>query len=202
MNTTELKKPRGRPPAFDYDEALEKALQLFWAHGYEGTSMAELMQAMGINKTSIYAAYGNKEQLFRKALQRYLSGPAAYAAQALQEPSARDAVQRLLAESVTLLIGQKTPTGCLLVQGALSCGRDSVLIQQELTAYRARFEQSLRQRLEQAKADGELSAGTNAADLAKYICTVHQGLSIQAAGGASKEELMAVVRLALEHWPG
>ena len=201
MNTTPTRKPRGRPPAFDHDEALEKALQLFWQHGYEGTSMAELMQAMGMNKPSIYAAFGNKEELFRKALQRYLNGPVAYAAEALQEPTARQVVEKFLTESVMLLASQKMPKGCLLVQAALSCGQGSALIQQELTAQRQRFEGALRQRFEQARADGDLAADTDPAALARFVATVHQGISVQAASGARQEELMAVVELALRNWP-
>ena len=135
MNTTQTRKKRGRPPAFDHDEALEQALQLFWQHGYEGTSMAELMQAMGMNKPSIYAAFGNKEELFRKALQRYLAGPVAYAAEALQAPTAYQVVEKFLTASVTLLASRPTPQGCLIVQGALSCGEGSSLIRQELTEH-------------------------------------------------------------------
>ncbi|HEX5539419.1 MAG TPA: TetR/AcrR family transcriptional regulator [Methylophilaceae bacterium] len=201
MNTTSTKKPRGRPPAFDHDEALEKALQLFWQHGYEGTSMAELMQAMGMNKPSIYAAFGNKEMLFRKALQRYLMGPVVYVAEALKVPTARQVVEKLLTESVALLTSQQTPKGCLLVQAALSCGQDSALIQQELTAQRRRFEDALRQRFARAHDEGDLAADANPAALARFVATLHQGISVQAAGGASREELMAVVELALRNWP-
>ena len=156
MNTTQTKKPRGRPPAFDREEALEKALQLFWQHGYEGTSMADLMQAMGMNKPSIYAAFGNKEELFRKALQRYLSGPVAYAVEALREATARTVV----------------------------------------------FEAALAQRFELAREEGDLPADAKPLDLARYIATVHQGLSVQAASGANREELLAVVELALRNWSG
>lgn len=201
MDISASKRQRGRPPAFDYDEALEKALQLFWTHGYEGTSMAELMQAMGMNKPSIYAAFGNKEALFRKALQKYLSGPVAYAAEALKEPTASQVVEKFLTESVALLSRQDTPKGCLIVQGALSCGHGSALIHQELINYRRHFEDALKQRFDQAKASGDLNAEVNSADLAKYVATIHQGISVQATSGAGKKELMAVVRLALNNWP-
>ena len=201
MNTTQTRKKRGRPPAFDHDEALEQALQLFWQHGYEGTSMAELMQAMDMNKPSIYAAFGNKEELFRKALQRYLAGPVAYAVEALQAPTAYQVVEKFLTASVTLLASRPSPQGCLIVQGALSCGEGSALIRQELTEYRKRFEAALRQRFEQARADGDLAAEAEPADLARFVATVHQGLSVQAASGATREEMMAVVELALKSWP-
>ena len=201
MDTTQTSKKRGRPPAFDHDEALEQALHLFWRHGYEGTSMAELMQAMGMNKPSIYAAFGNKEALFGKALQRYLSGPVAYAAEALQSPTAREVVEKFLVGSVTLLAGLPTPQGCLIVQGALSCGEGSALIRQELAAHRKRFEAALCRRFEQAREEGEFAAGVRPADLARFVATVHQGLSVQAASGATKQEMMAVVELTLRNWP-
>ena len=202
MNTTQTKKPRGRPPAFDREEALEKALQLFWQHGYEGTSMAELMQAMGMNKPSIYAAFGNKEELFRKALQRYLSGPVAYAVEALHEATARTVVEKFLHASVALLASQETPKGCFIVQSALACGAGSTLIRDELTLQRKRFEAALAQRFELAREEGDLPADAKPLDLARYVATVHHGLSVQAASGANREELLAVVELALRNWPG
>src|ERR687895_845688 len=89
-------RPAGRPREFDQDEALDTALEVFWRQGYEGTSLGELTVAMGINRPSLYAAFGNKEALFRKALDRYVDGPAAYTREALHEPSARAVVERLL----------------------------------------------------------------------------------------------------------
>src|SRR5438067_5604399 len=113
--------PVGRPRSFDIDKALDRALQVFWHKGYEGTTLSDLTQAMGINRPSLYAAFGNKEALFRKALDRYGEGPAAYVRAALEEPTARAVAERLLLGTVEGLTDPGHPTGCLMVQGALSC---------------------------------------------------------------------------------
>jgi AcrR family transcriptional regulator len=201
MNTTILKRPRGRPTNFDHDEALEKALQVFWAHGYEGASMAELTEALGINKPSIYAAFGNKEELFHKALDKYLSGPLSYISEAMGQPTARESVEKFLTKSAELLTNPNNPRGCMVVQGALTCGQGSNTIQQKLMAYRNNLENSFDKRLQLAKAQGNLSPEVNTKQLAKYIATIHQGMSVQATSGASKEELLAVIQQALTNWP-
>jgi AcrR family transcriptional regulator len=201
MNTTLLKRPRGRPTNFDHDEALEKALQVFWAHGYEGASMAELTEALGINKPSIYAAFGNKEELFNKALDKYLSGPLSYISDAMGQPTARKSVETFLTKSAALLTNPNNPRGCMVVQGALTCGQGSNTIQQKLIAYRSNLENSFDKRFQLAKAQGELSPDVNTKQLAKYIATIHQGMSVQATSGASKEELFAVIQQALTNWP-
>jgi AcrR family transcriptional regulator len=201
MSTTKLNKPRGRPPAFDHDEALEKALKVFWLRGYEGASMAVLTEAMGINRPSIYGAFGNKEELFRKALHKYLSGPVAYVADAMNEPTARQVVEKFLANSAEFLTNPDNPPGCMIVQGALSCGVESELIRDELIAYRKGYEEALRQRFELAQEQKDLPANINPAGLAKYVATIHQGMSVQARSGASREELMVLVNTVLEGWP-
>lgn len=201
MSTTTPPKQRGRPPAFDHEEALEKALKVFWLRGFEGASMAELTEALGINRPSIYAAFGNKEELFRKALGKYLAGPVAYVAESMKEPTSRRVVEKLLTKSAALLTNPNNPRGCMIVQGALSCGQGAELIQQELIAYRKNFEDALRQRFELARAQQDLPADINASELAKYVATIHQGMSVQATSGASIEELMTVVQVVLKHWP-
>jgi AcrR family transcriptional regulator len=193
--------PVGRPRAFDIDKALDRALQVFWRKGYEGTSLSDLTKAMGINRPSLYAAFGNKEALFRKALDRYAEGPAAYTRKAVDEPTARAVVERLLRGVVDLLTDPCTPQGCLAVQGALACGDAADAIRQELISRRVAGEAALRQRLERAIADGDLPADANPADLARYVTTVSQGMAVQAAGGASREELQRVVEMALRAWP-
>lgn len=194
-------KSRGRPLAFNQDEALERALQVFWSRGYEGTSMAELVDALGINKPSIYATFGNKEALFRKALAKYLAGPVAYVAKAMSEPTAYQVAEKFLTSSAEFLTNLDNPRGCMVVQAALTCGQSSTMIQQELIDHRKNYENLLSQRFEMAKTQGDLSSQVDAVALAKYIATIHQGLSVQATSGASKDELMAVIKLALQSWP-
>lgn len=202
MNTTELKRPRGRPTNFDPEEALEKALKVFWTRGYEGASMAELTEALGVNRPSIYAAFGNKEQLFRKALGRYLSGPVAYVSEAMQQPTAKQAVEMFLTKSAEFLTNPVNPGGCMIVQGALSCGQGTELIQQELITHRKGYENALRQRLELAQSQGDFPADVSPQEFAKYLATIHQGMSVQATSGATTEDLLAVVGLVLKKWPG
>src|SRR3977135_1973575 len=115
--------PNGRPREFDADQALDRALQVFWRKGYEGASLPDLTRAMGINRPSLYAAFGNKEALFRKALDSYHDGPAAFVRGALEEPTARAVVEALLRGTVDLLSSPRNPPGCLMVQGALSGGK-------------------------------------------------------------------------------
>lgn len=201
MNTAILKRPRGRPTNFDHEEALEKALQVFWAHGYEGASMSELTEALGINKPSIYAAFGNKEELFRKALARYTTGPAAFVGEAMKEPSARLVVEKFLMRAVDFFSDKSTPSGCMIVQGALTCGQSSSAIQQELITYRNGIETMLTKRFDLAKTQSDLPPNLNTKQLAKYIATIHQGMSVQATSGATREELIAIVEIALKNLP-
>ena len=191
----------GRPRAFDIEEALDQALKIFWRKGYEGASLPDLTRAMGINRPSLYAAFGNKEALFRKALDRYNDGPAAYVREALEEPTARTVVEALLRGTVDLLSCPRNPQGCLMVQGALSCGRTANPIRRELASRRAAGEAAIRRRFKRAISDGDLPADTGAGDLARYVSTVMHGMAVQAAGGASRKELLRVVKMALRAWP-
>lgn len=192
---------RGRPREFDADNALEAALKVFWRKGFEGASLPDLTRAMGINRPSLYAAFGNKEALFRKALDRYAHGPAAYVRQALDEPTARRVVERLLRGAVDVLTDPRNPRGCLAVQGALACGEASDGVRKELNSRRAAGEAALRRRLERARSEGDLPASANPADLARYVTTLVHGMSVQATGGASRAQLRRVADLALQSWP-
>ncbi len=191
----------GRPRAFDVDKALDRALKVFWRKGYEGASLPDLTKAMGINRPSLYAAFGNKEALFRKALERYVEGPAAYVREAIREPTARAVVERLLRGAADLLTDPRNPRGCLMVQGALACGEAANAIRRELISRRMAGEAAFRERFERAKAEGDLPADCDPADLARYVATVLQGMAVQAAGGASREQLRGVVEMALRAWP-
>ena len=190
----------GRPREFDLDEALERALHVFWRKGYEGTSLTDLTEAVGVNRPSLYAAFGNKEELFRKVLERYVSRSASCAAEAMDEPTARRAIERLLGSGVETLDGDR-PKGCLLVQGALTCSEASEPVRQELSRQRQAAEMMLRQRLERAVSEGELAAATDCPGLARYFATIMHGMSVQAATGATPEQFREVIRLAMQAWP-
>src|SRR6476619_2477244 len=156
--------PAGRPRAFDTEKALDRALQVFWRKGYEGASLPDLTKAMGINRPSLYAAFGNKEALFRKAVERYAQGPAGYVREALELPTARQVVERLLRGGICVGTGPKGPRGCLMVQGALSCGDAAEPARKELAARRAAGEAALRRRLERAREEGDLPKEADPAD--------------------------------------
>jgi AcrR family transcriptional regulator len=156
---------------------------------------------MGINRPSLYAAFGNKEALFRKALQRYADGPAAYVRQALEAPTARAVAERLVYGAVDMLSDPHTPPGCLMVQGALSCGESARPIRRELTSRRVAGEAALSRRFKRAISEGDLTADTNPADLARYLATVIHGLAVQAASGANRKELLQVAQIALRALP-
>ena len=191
----------GRPREFDVDKALEQALHVFWRQGYEGTSINDLTQAIGITKPSLYAAFGNKEELFRKALDRYIDGPGGYVQTAMAKPAVRDVVEHLLLGAADAVTNPENPPGCLAVQAALCCGDAAESIKQELMSRRATGEDDLRRRFERAVAEGDLPADTDAADLARYISAILQGMAVQAAGGASRDELQKIARMALKTWP-
>lgn len=193
---------KGRPREFDADEALDRALHVFWRQGYEGASLTDLTEAMGISRPSLYAAFGNKEDLFRRALDRYSqTGPGAVQREALDQPTARAVVERMLRGAATCLTDPDNPRGCLAVQGALSCGEAAELIKNELCGRRAAGEAALCERFERAKADGDLAATADPQALARFVMTVQQGMAVQAAGGASRDDLMAVAEMALMAWP-
>jgi AcrR family transcriptional regulator len=193
---------KGRPREFDVDEALDRALHVFWRRGYEGATLPDLTAAMGINRPSLYAAFGSKEELFRKALDRYVEGPAAFVREALNEPTARAVAERLLGGTIDLVTDRRNPRGCLIVQSALACGETAESVRREVAARRVAGECAVRQRFERARADGDLPAEVDAADLARYVVTVMRGMAVQAAGGASRDDLRRVVELALQAWPG
>lgn len=191
----------GRPRQFDVSKALDQALKVFWRKGYEGASLPDLTKAMGINRPSLYAAFGNKQELFRQAIDRYVEGPACHVKQALAEPTAHRVVEVLLRGAVELCTQSRQPRGCFLVQSALACGESGEVVRRELCKRRAAGEEALRQRLEQAQAAGDLSNTVSPEDLARYVATVSHGIAVQAAGGATRDELMRVVDWALHNWP-
>ena len=192
---------RGRPREFDIDKALDAALLLFWRYGFEGTSLSALTRAMGINTPSLYAAFGGKEALFRRALDRYLQRPASYLPRALEEPTARGAVKKLFAGAISMVMNPRHPDGCLLVHGALVSGPASDTVRRELGRRRAGAEALVRRRFERAVKEGDLRRGVNPAKLARFVVTVIWGMSVQAAGGATRAQLQSIADQAMQAWP-
>jgi AcrR family transcriptional regulator len=180
---------------------LDAALMLFWRHGYEGTSMAALTEAMGINVPSLYAAFGNKEALFHKTLERYIEKPASYLRKALAEPTARAAAEKAMYSAIEMVMHPHHPDGCLLVHGALADSPSAETARAELSRRRAAAEAAVRRRFKRAVAEGDLPKTADPAKLARFLMTVIWGLSVQAAGGARRAELKEVAQVALRCWP-
>ena len=192
----------GRPRDFNVDQALDRALAVFWRKGYEGASLSDLTRAMRINRPSLYAAFGNKEALFRKVLDRYAEGPAAYIRDSLAEPTAGAVVERLWRTAIDRLTDPGSPRGCLMVQSALACGDEAEPVRREVAARRAAVVVALRERFARAVAEGDLPALAAPAALARYVVAVNHGMAVQAVDGASREELEQVVEMALRTWHG
>ena len=192
---------KGRPRSFNAEKALDRALDVFRRKGYEGTSITDLTCAMGIERPSLYAAFGDKEDLFRKALDRYCAQNAVHMEAALKEKTARRFVERILFDAAEMQTDPRNPPGCLTVQGALACGRESEPVRKELIHRRDEAEALIRKRLQRAKKEGDLPADSRPSHLARFFATVINGMAVQAAGGASRTELHRVVETALRILP-
>ncbi|MFF3719032.1 TetR/AcrR family transcriptional regulator [Streptomyces prasinus] len=193
--------PIGRPRGFDADEALERAMLVFWEHGYEGASLSALTGAMGISTTSMYAAFGNKEELFRKALERYTEGPGGYLTRALDEPTALGTATAILTGTVRTTTRPARPHGCLGVQGALATSDPGRGVRDLLAAWRTNGCRSVRERFQRAVDDGDLPPGTDPGLLARYVTTLAFGIAVQAASGVARDELQEMADAALRNWP-
>jgi AcrR family transcriptional regulator len=201
MKLTGLCPAKGRPREFCTDAALAAALRVFWSKGYEGASMADLTEAMGITKPSLYAAFGNKEALFRKALDLYEREKLAYMSEALDAPTAREVASRLLHGALASQTGRGEPHGCLGVISSVACGVEAESIRQEVIARRASSQRALLDRFERAKADGDLPPSTDVQGLASYLIAILQGMAVQAGAGASPAELERLIDTGLAMWP-
>ncbi|HEY8277501.1 MAG TPA: TetR/AcrR family transcriptional regulator [Methyloceanibacter sp.] len=199
MNQT--KPIRGRPRAFCMDKALDAALDLFWRKGYEGTSIADLTEAMGINPPSLYAAFGGKEALFLRALDRYEAQHADSWRQALDAPTSYEMVKTLFESTAHSLGDKQNPKGCLLVQAALAGGDECDPVRLELAKRRNASVALIRERLARAKREGDLPKDADPASLARYVTTVIHGMAVQAVSGVSRAELNRVAATALKAWP-
>jgi AcrR family transcriptional regulator len=187
----------GRPRGFDEDAVLEAAMRVFWEKGYEGATMADLTEAMGINRSSMYAAFGDKESVFHLVMERYREGRMTPIRQALSQPSLREVIAGLIHGTAEFLSIPGNPRGCLLIQGALACGTDAEPVKQTMIEWRKSGEAALRKRLQRAQSEGELPAEIQPADFARYLSSVMAGLCIQAVNGATRAELRRAAEIAL-----
>ncbi|WP_410814751.1 TetR/AcrR family transcriptional regulator [Micromonospora sp. 067-2] len=188
---------RGRPRGFDADAALERAVEVFWRQGYEGASVSDLTAAMGINKPSLYAAYGGKEELFRKAVARYAEQDMGYARDAFAQPTAYEVVASLLRDNVVAVTRLDRPAGCLSIQGGTACSTENASVAGFLAASRLVGERALADRFASAVADGDLPAHADPAALARFVSIVTEGQSVHAAAGVSRADLQQAAEIAL-----
>jgi len=189
---------KGRPRSFDEDQAIDAAMRVFWEKSFEGTTMTDLTDATGLSRSSIHAAFGSKEGLFLKAVERYKSGPITYIPKALAEPTLPRAIEALFRGMVNSLSIPGNPKGCLSIHGALACGTERELVTQVMTKWRRSNENLIEERIQQAQREGELGRNVNAADYARYIATIMMGIGIQAVNGAGRAELTRMADMALQ----
>ncbi|MGY3604701.1 TetR/AcrR family transcriptional regulator [Bradyrhizobium sp. Leo121] len=188
----------GRPRAFDADAALDQAMEVFWRHGYEGATIAQLTEVMGINPPSLYAAFGSKEGLLKAALDRYSAKRACWMEEIVSAPTARGVAERMLMGTADTQTDPANPPGCLLVQGGLACGTGSANVPFELAAHRAQTENQLRERFVRAKAEGDLKETADPAALARYLSAVIAGMGVMASSGADREALRQVAAVSVK----
>jgi AcrR family transcriptional regulator len=201
MESAVIAAPRGRPREFCVDGALAAALRVFWSKGYEGASMADLTEAMGITKPSLYAAFGNKEQLFRRALDLYEQEKLGYIGAALDAPTAREATERLLRGAVENQTSSCEPRGCLGVISSVACGAEAAGIRAEVLERGKVARAAIVARMERAKAEGDLPAHVDVEGMVGLCYALIQGMAVQAGAGATAAELHRVVDAWLNSWP-
>jgi AcrR family transcriptional regulator len=192
---------RGRPRAFDRAGALRRAMEVFWEHGYEGTSISDLTAAMGINSPSLYSAFGCKEELFREAVAYYDETLGATAAAELRDqPTAREAIAAVLRHHAVVFCDPGSPRGCMIVLTATT--DRSQPVHEHLAGWRLALERDFRERIERGIADGDVPAGADAAAIAAFYNTVNHGMAIQARDGADQTKLSAIAEAAIAAWDG
>ncbi len=171
-------------------------MRVFWAKGYEGATMADLTEAMGINRSSMYAAFGDKESLFRRAIERYRRGPMSFVNDALALPTLKEAVATLMQKTIEFLATPGNPRGCLSITGAIACGTESVAARDAMVEWRKQGDAAIKRRVQQAQREGDLDNSINPTDFARYISMQMSGLVVQATNGATKAEMKRGVEMA------
>jgi AcrR family transcriptional regulator len=201
MNRPEVIPCRGRPREFCVEQALAQALRLFWERGYEGTSLTDLTDAMHITRPSLYAAFGNKESLFRKALDLYEREKLSYIRRALEQPTARQVAETMLRGSVDNVMSSDEPHGCIGVITSVACGPESQSVREEVVKRGEAGKRALTERFVRAQEEGDLPPHVDPEGLMRVLIAMLQGISVQASQGASREDLERLVESGLALWP-
>jgi AcrR family transcriptional regulator len=189
----------GRPRGFDTDAALDAALKVFWTRGYEGTTVADLTKAMNLNMSSLYAAFGDKENLFRAAAGRYAQTAAQMYERAMAKPTMYESLSALFSETVDFLNRPGNPPGCLTIMGALASSSSAAPVQQLLLKMRTKGQLRLQARCIQSQNEGEFLASFDCIAFSRYVSTILWGLMVQGASGATKAQMKGVANIALRH---
>lgn len=184
-----------RPRTFDRETALDSAVDVFWEHGYEGASLTQLCAAMGINKPSLYAAFGDKRRLFEEVVERYVEEGPAWGQAALDLPSVADAVSTYLHRTVDAITRAGRPHGCLVVQSAGKCSPASSPVREHVAAARAAGLSRIRDRLDRARAENDPALTGNPATLTVLVASIAEGMAVRADDGTPADELHAAVEL-------
>ncbi len=195
------KRGRGRPKCFDEQEALQKAMLLFWEYGYEATSISDLTQALNITAPSLYSSFGDKEQLFQRCLTHYLEHEACPIISIFQQAkTAKVAIELYLYENVKKLVQANKPKGCMLVVATMNCSEQNHPIQDDLLQKRQVVKQKIKARLEQGVVQGDLTADFCLDQMTDFYSTVIQGMTMQARDGLDVQQLNQVVKHAMRSW--
>lgn len=196
------RKTKGRPRAFDKDNALEKAMNLFWRHGYDGTSLGQLTEEIGIAAPSLYSAFGSKEDLFRLAIERYFQTVSSQASEELSTAkTAFEGLENVLYASAISFSDPNSPFGCMIGIGALRCSSSNQKVQKATARLRQRSYETLRSRLIRAQTGNEIDQSANVDAIADFYSGVVYGMSVLASDGASCDRLTALAKMAMAAWP-
>lgn len=190
--------PAGRPRTFDKSLALRNAMHVFWAKGYEGTTMSDLVEAIGVKGPSVYAAFGNKDAIFLEAVKEYsemmLSGPL----KALtEEPDIYQSIKKLLQANLEFFMNSANPRGCLIMTSAINATPEHTDLVNFVRTYRDDYKERLVKRFELALLEKQIRNHSDSSDLAEYYLTVIHGMALRAKDGSTLNQLSRVVEISL-----
>lgn len=190
--------PAGRPRTFDRDEALKKAMLVFWEKGYEGTTMSDLISTIGMKAPSVYAAFGNKDALFNEALGMYNGIVKEGPLKALNENAdILDAIAQSIKANIAIFTSPNNPSSCLVMTAAINCTPENTRHVDTLRNLRGQYKGAIKARLNRAEADGQLTGNTNIESLAEFYTTFIHGMAMRARDGSTSNELSESCEYAL-----
>jgi AcrR family transcriptional regulator len=201
MRKKKSAKQPGRPRTFSKEDALDAAIRVFGEKGFEGASLSDLTEAMGISRPSMYLSFGSKEELFRRAMAKFTEASNGHVSACLETGTARDGIERLLRDGVAMFTNHDVSATCFVTQAPLKSSEASRETIQDIAQKRATVEKILRRRLDRAIESGELPDDASSENLARFFAVVIQGIALQAQHGGTLDELLRVVDVAMASWP-